>query len=59
MTSGSVHRIPLTRPDPLKTADLYESMFGGRRIRVVEEPEEGTTMVRIDTGGVFFHITHP
>ncbi len=48
----------LTSPDPLKTAEFYEKMFGAKRANVRELPD-GRTMVELDLNGSEILVVHP
>ena len=44
------NHVHLTSPDPLKTAEFYEKMFGAKRGNAREMPG-GRTMVPLDLNG--------
>jgi len=50
MPKYSFDHIHLISPEPLKTAEFYEKMFGTRR-KSVEELQDGRTMIHIDLNG--------
>ena len=50
--------VHLTSPDPLKTAEFYEKMFGAKRTNVRETPD-GRTVVELNLNSSRILITHP
>ena len=50
--------IHLTSPDPLKTAEFYEKMFGARRISA-RDNHDGRASAKLDLSGVTILINQP
>ena len=50
--------VHLTSPDPLKTAEFYEKMFGAKRTNVREMPD-GRTAVELKLNGSEILVMHP
>ena len=50
--------VHLNSPDPIKTAEFYEKMFGARRVGV-REMADGRTLVELDLNGSSIKVTHP
>ena len=50
--------VHLNSPDPIKTAEFYEKMFGARRVGL-REMADGRTMVDLDLSGTSIKVTHP
>ena len=58
MPNYRLHHIHLSSPDPIKTAEFYEKMFGARRVSVQDIPD-GRTLVNLDLNGSSIKVSHP
>ena len=58
MPNYRLHHIHLSSPDPTKTAEFYEKMFGARRVSVQDIPD-GRTLVNLDLNGSSIKVSHP
>ncbi len=58
MSSYVFDHVHLTSPDPMKTAEFYETLLGAKRISV-QERQPGQFMVNLDLAGVTLLVSNP